>query len=179
MNASRSVVWMPLVFTGGCEEGLMLPKLFFIELLLICLRLVGLSRVTILFLLELLLLNRPFVAFVMNLLLGVVPLFWLGVCSVVVDVHENRYAGILLLLDNAAAPCSHSGRMILPFSMEDVIQVRHICAILLCIYGSNIFSDGLGCKLIMVNASRTRGPHSFECGLYVMDLQLIHMEFGG
>ena len=77
--------------------------MFFIELLLICLRLVGLSRGTILFLLELLLLNRPLVAFVMNLLLGVVSLFWLGVCSVVVDVHENRYAGILLLLDNAAA----------------------------------------------------------------------------
>ena len=130
------------------------------------------------FLLELLLLNRPLASFAKNLLFGVVPLFGLGVCSIVVDVHGNRYAGILLL-DSAATSCSHSGRMILPFNMEDVIQVRHICAILLCIYGSNIFSDGLGCRLIIVNASSTRGPHSFECGLYVTDLQLIHMEFGG
>ena len=69
--------------------------------------------------------------------------------------------------------------MILLFKIEDVIQVLHICAMLLCIYGSNIFSDGLGCRLIIVNASSTRGPHSFECGLYVTDLQFIHMEFGG
>ncbi len=110
---------------------------------------------------------------VVLLLLGRVDLF-----NVVLGSQENKYDGVLWL-DRLATLLSHSGRGTLPFNKEAAIHVLHICAMLLCMYGSSIFSDGLGCRLIMVKANKTRGPHSLECGVYVTDLQLIQTALGG
>jgi hypothetical protein len=47
-------------------------------------------------------------------------------------------------------------------------QMRAICARLGCIQGVSIVADGEGCIPITVSARRVRGPHSLECGWYVM-----------
>ena len=47
------------------------------------------------------------------------------------------------------------------------IHVREIWARFWCIKGNRIFDEGSGCRAIIVPASKVRGPHSLECGLYV------------
>jgi hypothetical protein len=58
--------------------------------------------------------------------------------------------------------------------MHLAIHQWHNCAILSSIRGSRMFSEGLGWQDVTVRARIDLWPHSFECGLYVNELQLIH-----
>ncbi len=62
-----------------------------------------------------------------------------------------------------------------PVSSADAIHVIVICVKLLSMYGSNMPEEGCGCMAIIVSAIRVCGPHSFECGQYVMDSHFVQV----
>jgi hypothetical protein len=96
------------------------------------------------------------------------------VCGVTEElVQGNRYVGTLTSVGSLVSGDQWGilGIATEPVSRLAIIQVRRIWAKLGDINGSNMSGDGVGCIPIMVSASKVLGPHSFECGLYVMELQ--------
>jgi hypothetical protein len=67
----------------------------------------------------------------------------------------------------------------MPVRIVVATHVRVTFAKFGCMYGNSMSLSGFGWSIITVNASNVRGPHSLECGVYVVLLHLIHIAVRG
>ncbi len=72
-----------------------------------------------------------------------------------------------------------AGNLTVPLRRDSAIQVLVIWAISGDMRGISILAFGAGCSPIVAKARRVLGPHSLECGQYVMELHVIHLASGG
>jgi len=91
--------------------------------------------------------------------------------------HVNRYPGIVWFDRFASVGAVNDGMFTIPVTRVAATHVLVICAKFPVINGSSIFFVGFGCIPRIVRASSVCGPHSLECGLLEIDVQLIHIEF--
>ena len=71
------------------------------------------------------------------------------------------------------------GMLTCPVSSAAPIHVLRICAMFGLMNGTKMSGDGSGWRAIAASANNVRGPHSFECGRNVTELQCIHMALSG